>query len=189
MRSDRTTKHSDVDGAHHPIWAEDSLLLAKIMVQVKAGCLVDDYPPDHEDVDNSLSAHKDADGSLTAHKNIGHGEDNDSEDDSDDDAAPKAISGSFDEELFGDGTSENPNFAVKITGIPLREEIFELLLEVIEAELETCRSKELVREWEDLKASLDGLRQACFFADLLALVRSLAKVSKSQASLNVLSVV
>lgn len=179
MRNDRTTKHPDVDGAHHPLWAEDSLLLAKIMVQVKAGCLIDDYPPAHKDVDDS----------LTAHKNIGHGEDNDSEDDSDDDAAPKAVSGSFDEELFGDGTSENPNFAVKITGIPLEEEIFELLLEVIEAELETCRSRELVSEWEDLKASLDGLRQACFFADLLALVRSLAKVSKFQASLNILTVV
>ncbi|CAD0087696.1 unnamed protein product [Aureobasidium vineae] len=93
--------------------------------------------------------------------------DDDDDDDDEDDPAPGA--GSFDEQLFGEGPGGDPELAIK-------------------AELAACGEDQLRSQFVDLEASLQVLRQACLLSELLALVKTLAKLVKSQKCVNILVV-
>jgi hypothetical protein len=70
---------------------------------------------------------------------------------------------------------EGDNRIVEVTGHPLREEVFEVLEEVVE----DLAGRGLDDELEALKTSLIDLRRACAVRDLLAAVQALFALSES----------
>ena len=80
-----------------------------------------------------------------------------------------------DQSEAADPDTEYDNRVVKITGIPLREEIFEMLEEVID----DLTGRDQDGELERVKTSLFDLRRACAVIDLLALVKTLTTIARS----------
>ena len=80
-----------------------------------------------------------------------------------------------DKDEAADPDTEYDNRVIKITGIPLREEIFEILEEAIDDLAAHGQDDELER----IKTSLFDLRRACAVSDLLALVKTLTTISRS----------
>lgn len=111
------------------------------------------------------------------------------DDDEDENAAvPEPHAHPHYEELFDDSTGD-PNLPLRIDGIFLREEIFGVLTEIIDKEIKARdEDDDFVEELEDLEASINRQRQACVFAELLALVKVLAKTSRLEYSLRMLAV-
>lgn len=71
--------------------------------------------------------------------------------------------------------TEYDNRVIEITGIALREEIFEILEEAIDDLTGHGQDNELER----IKTSLFDLRRACAVSDLLALVKTLSTIARS----------
>ena len=99
--------------------------------------------------------------------------------------APAPPSQEADEEEAGDeaedgdddedtGTNYDSR-VVKVTGIPLREEIFEILEEVVD----DLAGRSVEDDLEGIKTSLFDLRRVCAVSELLALVKTLIAISRS----------
>jgi hypothetical protein len=84
-----------------------------------------------------------------------------------------------------DEDDDDDNRIVEVTGHPLREEVFEVLEEVVDDLAGRGLNDELVA----LKASLIELRRVCAVRDLLAVVGALIDISTSPANLRMLIVV
>lgn len=89
--------------------------------------------------------------------------------------APPSQEEDEDEGENEDEDNNHDNRIVKITGIPLREEIFEILEEVVD----DLTSRGIDDELERIKTSLFDLRCACAVDDLLTLVKTLTAISRS----------
>lgn len=90
-------------------------------------------------------------------------------------APPSREEDEDDEDDHDNEDANHDNRVVKITGIPLREEIFEILEEVID----DLSGRDQDDGLERLKTSLFDLRRACTVSDLLVLVKALATISRS----------
>lgn len=147
--------HTDANGVHNALWAEDLALKAQIAAVVNASR----YDPAEE-------------------------EDDDEEDDAGLAPEPRARR---DEDLFADSTGDGANLTVKIDGIFIRETVFEAIFEVIDDEIGEVEPGEVTAELADLKVRFEEQREACVFAELIDLVKALAKASRLENSLRVLA--
>ena len=125
----------------------------------------DDTEDDDENEDEGKDQHEDEDENENEHEEEGNAtavdDDNDDEKEAEGETA--------------DPDTEYDNRVVQITGIPLREEIFEILEEVID----DLTGRDQDNELERVKTSLFDLRRACAVRDLLVLVKTLTTISRS----------
>lgn len=80
-----------------------------------------------------------------------------------------------DEDDDEDTGAKYDNRVVKVTGITLREEIFEILEEVVD----DLAGRGVEDDLEGIKTSLFDLRRVCAVSELLALVKTLIAISRS----------
>ena len=106
-------------------------------------------------------------------------EEDDTEDDEDEvegeDQHEDEVEDEVEEDEAADPDTEYDNRVVQITGISLREEIFEILEEVID----DLTGHDQDNEVERIKTSLFDLRRACAVRDLLVLVKTLTTIARS----------
>ncbi|KAG9800868.1 hypothetical protein KCU95_g226, partial [Aureobasidium melanogenum] len=156
-RADRNLVHTDANGVHNALWAEDLALKARIAAVVNASR----YDPAEEEEED---------------------------DDEDDDGFAPEPRARRDEDLFADSTGDVANLTVKIDGIFIRETVFEAIFEVIDDEIGEIEPGEVTAELADLKFRFEEQREACVFAELIDLVKALAKASRLENSFRVLAV-
>lgn len=103
-------------------------------------------------------------------------EDGDEDDDEDDDENEDNDNNADDEDEEDDEDYGNyENRVVKVTGIPLREEVFEVLQDVVD----DLAGRDLDDDLEHIKTSLTDLRVVCGVRDLLIMVKALRVISTS----------